>query len=261
MDVQSENSTPSSIDVSFIDGEYLVFDLEAIKSLRNDHHISGILIGTLPQVPQQSVFLGLPLQLMPEEAALLVQKGIGRIIDEEASHGLLMSTDDDYDDSRRAQERIAEIEKPAGESRDGLLVYSTPAVSGLTDKVVRSESAVSSIYDTPRFHVYKYLHGKGFFLSPGLRFGSQFLGYPGDPLRYHSHYLVSGFAFDEEFPLIDLIGSGRLGTGVKKAWMVGACVPTGSRRRVNNAGEIEMVIKDEAEEDFASFCIEWAGFG
>lgn len=36
----------------------------------------GCLIGTLPQVPQQNVFLGLPLELMIEEAALLLEKGM-----------------------------------------------------------------------------------------------------------------------------------------------------------------------------------------
>lgn len=31
--------------------------------------------GTLPQVAQQNVFLGLPLQLLPQEVVLLVEKG------------------------------------------------------------------------------------------------------------------------------------------------------------------------------------------
>ena len=43
-----------------------------VKRLRIDHHISGVLSGTLPQVAQQNVFLGLPLQLLPEEVAVLL---------------------------------------------------------------------------------------------------------------------------------------------------------------------------------------------
>jgi hypothetical protein len=39
------------------------------------HHICGVLSGTLPQVTQQNVFLGLPLVLMPEEVVLLVRNG------------------------------------------------------------------------------------------------------------------------------------------------------------------------------------------
>ena len=46
-----------------------------VKRLRVDHHICGALVGTLPQVAQQNVFLGLPLQLLPEEAAVLVAHG------------------------------------------------------------------------------------------------------------------------------------------------------------------------------------------
>ncbi|KAK7203288.1 tRNA-splicing endonuclease subunit SEN34 [Myxozyma melibiosi] len=226
---------PAPVDISYVDGEYLVFDIDAVKALRNEHHISGILVGTLPQVPQQSVFLGLPLQLMPEEAALLVHFGVARVLDEQASHDLILS--EDGDDS--AKDRITAAES-------GLQTFVTPAVTQPSDRAEATlpESSIAPILDTPRFQVYKYLHGKGFFLSPGLRFGSQFLAYPGDPLRYHSHYLVRGLAWDEDFALLDLIGSGRLGTGVKKAWMIGGRVPAGARR-----------------EDYASFCVEWAGFG
>src|SRR5207247_6840195 len=39
-----------------------------------------------PQIPQQNVFLGVPLELMPEEAKLLVEKGISFIIDDRQWH-------------------------------------------------------------------------------------------------------------------------------------------------------------------------------
>lgn len=44
-----------------------------VQTLRVQHHICGILSGTLPQVGQQNVFLGLPLMLLPEEVVLLVK--------------------------------------------------------------------------------------------------------------------------------------------------------------------------------------------
>lgn len=47
-----------------------------ITTLRSQHHICGILTGTLPHLSQQNVFLGVPLILMPEEAVLLVENGI-----------------------------------------------------------------------------------------------------------------------------------------------------------------------------------------
>ncbi|KAI5289825.1 tRNA-splicing endonuclease subunit [Ascosphaera acerosa] len=60
------------VPISRIAGQYLLFSADAAAYLRREHHICGVLSGTLPQVPQQNVFLGLPLQLMPEEARLLV---------------------------------------------------------------------------------------------------------------------------------------------------------------------------------------------
>lgn len=47
--------------------------LTDIQTLRTEHHICGILSGTLPQVSQQNTFLGLPLVLLPEEVVLLVK--------------------------------------------------------------------------------------------------------------------------------------------------------------------------------------------
>lgn len=44
------------------------------QTLRVQHHICGSLMGTLPQLSQQNVFLGLPLQLLPEEVVLLLTK-------------------------------------------------------------------------------------------------------------------------------------------------------------------------------------------
>lgn len=47
--------------------------LPDVQTLRTQHHICGILTGTLPQVGQQNVFLGLPMMLLPEEVVLLVK--------------------------------------------------------------------------------------------------------------------------------------------------------------------------------------------
>lgn len=54
---------------------FFVFLPDAIR-LRKDWRIVGGLIGALPQRSRQNAHLGLPLKLMPEEAALLVEKGV-----------------------------------------------------------------------------------------------------------------------------------------------------------------------------------------
>ncbi|KAK9366666.1 hypothetical protein V1509DRAFT_611418 [Lipomyces kononenkoae] len=251
-----------AISISVIDGEYFVFDIDAVKRLRNDHHIAGILVGTLPQVPQQSVFLGLPVQLMPEEAALLVQQGVARIIDESQSHEPILAIDPNDIDDATAGLKINEIESAGSESQGPLASYTTPAITTV-DKLVLPDSSVNAIFETPRFHMYRYLHQNGYFISPGLRFGSHFLAYPGDPLRYHSHYLVRGVGYDEEFSLLDLVGSGRLGTGVKKAWMIGAHLPPDQQDKTTALRLPGAKVGEgrESSDEFVSFCVEWAGFG
>ncbi|KAL9032393.1 MAG: hypothetical protein Q9214_007989, partial [Letrouitia sp. 1 TL-2023] len=58
---------------------YLLYDAATVTWLRSTHHILGVLIGTLPRFPQQNVFLGLPWELQPEEARILVEKGVAYI--------------------------------------------------------------------------------------------------------------------------------------------------------------------------------------
>ena len=45
------------------------------KILREDYRIVGTLVGSLPRAPRQNTHLGLPLQLLPEETSLLLEKG------------------------------------------------------------------------------------------------------------------------------------------------------------------------------------------
>lgn len=90
--------------------------------------------------------------------------------------------------------------------------------------------------------------------------------YPGDPLRFHSHFLANGLGWDEEIGLLDLVGGGRLGTGVKKGWLVGGRVEGGG----GNIGGWEEGKGDgdgaEGGDDcrggegkIRTFCIEWGG--
>ncbi|XP_063623800.1 tRNA-splicing endonuclease subunit Sen34 [Cydia splendana] len=57
-------------------GVAYVWNAEDWFTLRTQHRICGALVGTLPSYPRQNDFLGLPVALMCEEAALLVNKGI-----------------------------------------------------------------------------------------------------------------------------------------------------------------------------------------
>jgi tRNA-splicing endonuclease subunit Sen34 len=80
-------------------------------------------------------------------------------------------------------------------------------------------------------------------MTPGLRFGAQLSVYPGDPLRFHAHYLANQYDWEDEIPLLDVVSGGRLSTTVKKGFLIGgADTRPGSQL---DTGRI--------------FCIEWAG--
>ncbi len=297
---------------------YLLYDVDAITYIRREHHICGVLVGSLPQVPQQNVFLGLPLELMPEEAKLLVSKGAAFIVDDASLHkGRLPALNgaerrafarklhaEGKEAARIAHQRAEQRQEEALRrlGTDGKLAQAAaPRVCGIVNDTEPEEYEESksffpglsssapaepelSIEDTVAFGItpttsyppfspptdstqeappqvleapdsyplYAYLHSKDYYLSPGLRFGCQYLVYPGDPLRFHSHFLAVGTRWDEEFDLLDLVGGGRLGTGVKKGFLIGG-VEGGNILKENE----EHV--NTADGMVRTFCVEWGG--
>ncbi|KAJ5939294.1 hypothetical protein N7466_002428 [Penicillium verhagenii] len=304
------------IPISFISGRYLLFSIDDVTYLRREYHTCGVLIGTLPQIPQQNVFLGLPLELMPEEARLLVDKGVACIVDEAKAHiGMQSLLEEDRQqylrelestglhasrilterkDQQRDQwmkeknEKKAKAQaKAAAQAAGGDKPDSIPAATESPASVAdffkddpTSREASSSIVpqqahrvtpttsypplprpstssknilprpDVPlSYPLFAHLQSRGYFLSPGLRFGCQYVAYPGDPLRFHSHFLVVSAEWDQEIDIMDIIIGGRLGTGVKKGFLLGG--PQVSREQAES--EIERT------ESVRTFSIEWAG--
>ncbi|PSN61853.1 SEN34 subunit of tRNA-splicing endonuclease [Corynespora cassiicola Philippines] len=298
--------------ISNIAGRYLVFDVDAISHARREHNICGVLIGTIPNLSQQNVFLGIPLELMPEEARVLVEQGHAYIIDDVETHrkGFLEMNREDRvkflrDMDRKGMELALGAKKAAEERSEkalkekglGHLLHekslragspSTSATAPPTPKNSDAEPAVddATLFDSapaspapssvpekkiepqyitptlsyppvsppfiqdalplprvpPSYPLFRFLHSRGYFFMPGLRFGCHYSVYPGDPLRFHSHFLATGLSWDQEFDLLDIVGGGRLGTGVKKAYLIG--------------GEDESVTEGES---VRAFSIEWAG--
>ncbi|SMR58613.1 unnamed protein product [Zymoseptoria tritici ST99CH_3D1] len=327
------------IAISKVAHRYMLYDVNIVTYLRREHNISGVLIGTLPQASQQNVFLGLPLELMPEEARLLVEKKVAHIVDDVAEHkrsflggglgvderkafqaalrkqGLsaaaeatkksddrkkaalkkLGAASGDWNDipddmftpdpnrkKRPAARRVGSVTAsapptpPVGASDEESL-FGPPPASGppkaASSVISTTESSTGpepygitpttshpplqaqpptngESLELPRvpdsYPVYKHLHEKGYFMAPGLRFGCQYMAYPGDPLRFHSHFLCNGMSWDQEFDLLDLVGGGRLGTGVKKGFLVGGEEP-------------KKEASDSESGNVRAFCIEWGG--
>ena len=298
---------------------FILYDINTITWLRKTHNILGVLVGTLPQFPQQNVFLGLPLELQPEEARLLVEKGVAYIVDDLQWHTARMqsmtSTQKEtfkmalYREGKEAARKENEKREmvrektmkrlqnrnkcdredtlksedvvKAEEAKEGEALFDGPSPSGSAK--VSSPSKLSDtkpdswiitpVTSTPplqlpsaessstlppvnpsSYSLFKHLHGLGYFISPGLRFGCQFLVYPGDPLRFHSHFLAVATEWEEEIDLLHLVGGGRLGTGVKKGWVIGGPESAGATSsRIREPGAVDPNAK------VRTFCIEWGG--
>lgn len=319
-------STPTlPIPISYVSGRYLLFSVDAVTYVRREHNICGVLIGTLPQIPQQNVFLGLPLELMPEEARVLVDKDVACIVDEAKAHdGMRSLLEEDRRQylrdlesqgqlamrilaDRKDQQREQSLKEIDEKKAKGLAAKAAKAAKAAADAQVAPESSPAptekeepnSIFagedgtsslsrttgiSTPApqqalgitpttsypplphpvsassqylpkpevplsYPLFAHLHSRGYFLSPGLRFGCQYVAYPGDPLRFHSHFVVVSAEWDQEMDLMDIVNGGRLGTGVKKGFLLGGP----QKRRDEVESEADRV------DTVRTFSIEWAG--
>lgn len=125
-----------------------------------------------------------------------------------------------------------------------------PAITPTTSCDLATPSTGSAAIDTPSsYPLYRYLNSRGYYTTPGLRFGGDYSVYPGDPFRYHAHYLANSYGWDEEISMLDLVTSGRLGTAVKKSFLFGAEKPVNSEESGNA----------ERGDEVRVFCVEWAG--
>ncbi|KAL4217920.1 tRNA-splicing endonuclease subunit Sen34 [Mactra antiquata] len=71
-----------------------------------------------------------------------------------------------------------------------------------------------------KYNVYKYFWELGHYITCGMKFGGDYLVYPGDPSRFHSFFVVVCKGYNEEMSALDIITMGRLGTTVKKTVVI-----------------------------------------
>ncbi|PVG02586.1 tRNA-intron endonuclease catalytic domain-like protein, partial [Serendipita vermifera] len=99
-----------------------------------------------------------------------------------------------------------------------------------------------SLKERAKCAVFHDLWKKGYYMGNGLRFGGDWLVYPGDPLRFHSHFVATVFPSPVSvIQPMQIVAYGRLGTATKKVHLL--CGWDG----------------DTGETSYYS--IEWAGFG
>ncbi|KAL2157468.1 hypothetical protein VTH06DRAFT_6019 [Thermothelomyces fergusii] len=144
------------------------------------------------------------------------------------------------------------------EKKDALLPGVTPTTSlPLLPAISPGRGAPVDPSTTTKLPFYRYLNSRGYYTTPGLRFGGDFSVYPGDPFRYHAHYLANSYGWDEPVAMLDLVTSGRLGTAVKKSFLFGAEKPPAV---ASEGGGVEGRGGDGGgEREVRVFCVEWAG--
>ena len=293
------------VQICRIAGRYLIFDIRDVAYLRRHQTISSVFVGTLPQAPGQSLFLGLPIELFAEEAKLLVEREVAYVVDDAAAHlarlsdvggeakaryvATLRARRKEEDVVRREamarkQARSEELREQSiakSKRKSKALDPAEPGASCFTELFPspRPPKLSDTVYLTPTtsfpllnptdelahtvlqvdapesYHLFAHLNSRGYYMIPGLRFGCHYSAYPGDPFRYHAHFLAMSLGWDEELSMLDLVSRGRLSTGVKKALLIGGRRPTDSR--INGAGTVGKE-SDEPGGDVRTFCVEWA---
>ncbi|KAH7163627.1 PAXNEB protein-domain-containing protein [Dactylonectria estremocensis] len=271
-DTMATPTAPSPVRISKIAGRFLIFDADSATLLRRNENVNGTLTGTAPQQPTQNIFLGLPVELRPEEAETLVSRRVAYLVDDVAAHqSVLRNPDPDarkaYLDSLKTRKqtaqrvfaeqnakRAAEIAErhgaPASRSKkppptnadDDALLSSNPSESSSRQQdgaakslgVTPTSSSCLISQETARMFradkpaegpLCRFLLSSGYYMTPGLRFGAKYSVYPGDPLRFHAHFMASQYDWDEEIPILDIVAGGRLATAVKKAFLIGGQEP------------------------------------
>ncbi|XP_068440617.1 tRNA-splicing endonuclease subunit Sen34 isoform X2 [Clinocottus analis] len=93
------------------------------------------------------------------------------------------------------------------------------------DRPIRGRDEPSG--DPARYQVFRDLRGRGFYLTSAGKFGGDFLVYPGDPLRFHAHFIAVCLSLAAPVCLLDVLAAARLGSNVKKTVLFCSPAPDG----------------------------------
>lgn len=271
------------IQIHVLQGAALVWSAEDAREIRERFRLVGTLVGALARKPRQNTRLGLPLQLLPEEARLLAELGEATLVRSTETQPLAEGEElnqaseveaykQELEESYQEQQRLAGAERGAllarmadhiaegrarrrqerGEAPDagedlglldspfilprGSMMVQLPTARCHSGRIERVDWTSPSP-DWPhancpaheaRYHVFRELWDRGYYLSGGSKFGGDFLVYPGDPLRFHAHYIALCCPPGAPLPLCALVAAARLGTSVKKTVLLCSPSPSGT---------------------------------
>lgn len=237
------------IQLYYISGDILVFNVDTWVELRKTHRIMGDIVGNANHIP------ALPLRLMPEEALLLINRNVAVLKEvitcnsdeKEGQKKLEMFEKDlltyqtlEYKKSRRLQlesmiDKIVEqrrklsdnrsteeifneeLEKSSIVTKDTIIwpIFLESKLSESDAKVVKSEDVMKRTTSL-KYKVYEDLYGRGYYVTGGHKFGGDFLAYLGDPICYHAIFIVRCVESEQCIMPSEIVAFGRLGTSVRK---------------------------------------------
>lgn len=242
-------SLQTVVPLPVIGDKVLVFSISTLQTLR-ELGILGVLIGTLPQAPQQNLFLSLPLELSLEEVMWLVTNGHGILVDNLKYNewaltfaqppSMILVSDGALEQKLRKLNLPEEVIQQRLPKDPNFVV--TQTAYEVPETIPQEVTISLDEFVAGRSHSYDafaQVKESGYTLLPGLRFGGDFVAYPGDPLRFHSHLVVRALKSGQGVKPLDLVTGGRLATAVKKAWVLSGKV-RGEQR---------------------AFSVEWLGWG
>lgn len=261
--------------------------------------VIGSLVGSLARQPRQNTRLGRPLELLDEEARVLAEEGKAEVLTSssddtvldhskkveeyrerlEHSHKLqsalalqdrkavLQRVMNDTQNESSVRERLEALDRDFSLPVSAMTIQLHTARAGFgyqseeRDFLVASWPMQQDQRSQTRFLVYRDLRRRGFYLTSAGKFGGDYLVYPGDPLRFHAHFIALCVAMDTATPLSDILAMARLGSNVKKTVVL--CSPCGAQeqrsldegRGDKNDGAAACV----EEEDVVYTSLQWSG--
>ncbi len=131
--------------------------------------------------------------------------------------------------------------KPLGISKPKSADFNAPLVLDIIEAIYLAEKGILEVYEDgrkleieeminyaesiyenfrERYQVYKDLRERGFIVTPGIKFGSDFAVYRVGPGLEHAPFIVQVKLAGEMLSALELVRSGRLATTVRKYFTI-----------------------------------------
>lgn len=212
--------------VHYINGSFLVFNTEHAKVLRRRRILSQTVAAGAPSSQPPTP----PYCISHHAAHVIATRGLAKFVQLDTKREVSTSVDNknkfatrllqlaQHEKQMHIMKRMAELRRhnvPATSRNVGqfdetkmlLAINETPdrELASFQEQVISSVKIQSiidndhrSFDDRMRLLVYYDLYERGFYVSSGIKFGSDFLAYLGDPVRYHAQYAAKLVECDDD---------------------------------------------------------------